>query len=1245
MASDELLIKIAADFSDVESGFQDNSKLWEKYNKDIASGEKAIKEYQDTFIKANQKVNDQLKKNITQISNEGKAAQKLQKDFENLAKKNVEAFDSKKLETFNKALAQVSNNMGSIENLNLNVDDFDKLLGLLSSTESDFEAVNVLVGFFEDKMKSAAVSVADSFETVKKKIDETKLNIGSTEDFIKSINKQIKTVAPGQAQANLISERDAATQALREEKVALADYQAQLKKAREENVSMTTQLRKVKDELVQLEIAGERGGDRWIELSQQAETYNDAIRSTNAELRRTSSSTEGLDNLIGAASGILGVFSAAEGATALFGNESEDLQKTLVKLNGAIALLNGLQAIQTELAKKETITARALTFVRGQYAIATDSSAKATIRLGAATKLLGIGLLVGALAAIVVYWKDIAEAIGLTNKATDSLNKINKVALDNAGKEIGRLKALEVELTNTNTPLNRQREIKNELLKQYPNYLKALGDEKSSAEDITKAFEELNKALILNAQIKASSEAIEDKFRQVLEARERLRRVEGLEIPNKAVKDAAIDQAKKQIAEAEADFEEFADRIGLTLAELNAELNSRGGDPTKDGDNFEKLKKEYQSLSDLLKELVDRQEEYRINAIENGREREKAILIERLESEKQAYEEEINALKVSEERKAKLRKEFDKLYNQQTGIAYEQLRKDLDNIDQKYDQELDAVKLKAISAIDAVFKTTEENDRKSIQNRYESIRKELLDQINKTNSVLEKANIAKLVFTLNKAENNDLKDFDLNTNLDRVDREKEIAEAILDIQQANARNTIKNEQLKQLQLLALEKNYLNNVISTYRDSFEDLQDQNLFQSLTDQLKNASDPEDIQNIADELREAFGDDVAQNILDVVAALKEVGNEISNLSQKSSFQTLIDDIGEWTSSLESFSRKLADTLGLQGQQAEEFAQSVATAIGTTYESLQTIFQLEIDDQRRKLDAIQESIDGVENELEREQQLYEDGYANNFEARQEDLENLKAQKRQEEEELKKAQKRKAQLAKAEFLIDTVSQLSNLITASTNIFKWASKIPIVGVPLAVGLIGTMFGAFAVAKSKAFQAIGQGGTSFRRGLHEGAVQLDGPSHERGGFGVYNSETGQKVAEFEGREKVYVLNATQNKRYSRLMDAMIEEERGGRKVKDSLMDMYNIPKLGTTTLNIVERANQNQVVANKSKQDRSQKSDKAFEEIAKLRDDFNREFQGSKQERKSKTETWETTHYFFVKKDGVTKKYKKKHHDN
>jgi len=1251
--NDEILIKVALDATKLESGFRDHSKLWDLHNAEVEKGKKTQEEYVNNTIKSRTNLNKALKTNIDKVAAEGKAVQALEKKFESFNKKNEKSFNTQKIETFNKSLEGVSKNIANLEQFNISTEDMDYLTSKLSVAQDDFEALNILVDFFESKMKDSATTVADSFDVIKKKIDETKLNISSTEGFIKEISKDISSTAPGQDQANLIAERTAATKALNEEKIALADYQIQLKKAREENVSMASQLRKVKDELVQLELAGERGGDRWIELSEQAQKYNEVIVNTNAELRRTSSSTEGLDNLIGAAAGIVGVFSAAEGAASLFGNESEDLQKTLVRLNGAIALLNGLQAIQTELAKKETIAARALTFVQGQYAIATDASAKATLRLSAASKLLGIGLLIATLAAIVVYWKDISKWIGITTEKTEALNTVNKQAINNSTAEIGRLKSLQLELENTNTPLDRQREIKKELLDQYPTYLKALGDEKSSAEDITTAFDNLNKALILNAKLSAARELIGEEFKKVLEAERKaaLGEVSTYQTIANGIKNAFSNpalagintvsdnftDAQKNLSEAKKDFEDFEDFITKFIGDTNFELNKLGGDPTKDGELFKDAIKEYEKFSSLLANLVDEQEDYRIEAIENGREKEKEILKAKLNDEKENYQQQIDDLKVSEERKAKLREEFNKLYNEQTGVAYEQLRKDILKIDEKYDNDLLAVKLKAQSAIDAVFKSETELERKAIEDRFDAIRQELLEQLEQTEDLTEKNEIKVKITTLNTAENAELSNFDLNTDLDRVDREMEIAETVLSIHQNNASDLILNEELKQLQILKVQEDGLKKRLALLSGSLNEsqLEELNKFQEAID---NASSDIEAKELGDALAKSLGDETAIEILKVADALKKVGNEINKIGSQSGLGNTINEIAEWTSSLEGFGLKLAESLGLQGEAAKEFAEFTANAINSVVDGLNALFDAEIEQRQAKIDSIQESIDAVEEEVEREQQLYEDGYANNYEARQEDLNSLKQQKKKEEEELKKAQKQKALIQKAEMIANLASQASNLITSVTEITKAHSGIPFVGVALAIGFIATMFGAIAQAKAQA-QSI-TGGQNFRRGLQEGPLSLSGPRHEERGFGLYNSKTGERVAEFEDGEKLYTVNKRQQHKYTDVLDAMVADSKGTGNLETFLKQKYSVDPLGNETIQIVKHVNEITVKSQKTKEDASGTDEKLLNEIEKLRSDFAEEFKGHRKKEEDKTESWETKEYYHVKKGNKTKKYRK-----
>lgn len=274
----------------------------------------------------------------------------------------------------------------------------------------------------------------------------------------------------------------------------------------------------------------------------------------------------------------------------------------------------------------------------------------------------------------------------------------------------------------------------------------------------------------------------------------------------------------------------------------------------------------------------------------------------------------------------------------------------------------------------------------------------------------------------------------------------------------------------------------------------------------------------------------------------------------------------------------------------------------------------------------------------------MYEQGFANNYDARQQDLENLKAQKQKEEKELQKALKRRAALQKAEFLVQTAVQFGNLITASTNIFAVATTPPVgpFGIPLAIASIAAMFASFAAAKLTALNAINQSsGQNFRTGLKKGKLSLDGPSHEEGGFGLYNSKSGQKVAEMESGEDILVFNRGQKRNYTHVIDALLADANGKTDFETSMRNHYNLTKSGPVTMGVVERVNTVIIKAQTAKGNAAIQDENVIKEIKEFKEMFRDEFSGYKDERENETKTWETPEFYHVQKGNTIKKYPKK----
>jgi len=224
--------------------------------------------------------------------------------------------------------------------------------------------------------------------------------------------------------------------------------------------SLKAQLRSLKAELAGLD----EGSKRFRELSRQAGILEDKIGDVNARVRRLASDTQGLDALLGAAQGIAGAFSIAQGAAALLGKENEDLQKALLRVQASLSVLNGLQAVAATLNKDSAFSVIFLSRAKEAYNIAITKASSLTRIFGItaaqawAAATLGLSVLVAAVAALVLNFDEVAKSLGFVDKENDNLNKTLQ-------KQIEVQKQLRLEKENRINQLQQQLDLEVELLK------------------------------------------------------------------------------------------------------------------------------------------------------------------------------------------------------------------------------------------------------------------------------------------------------------------------------------------------------------------------------------------------------------------------------------------------------------------------------------------------------------------------------------------------------------------------------------------------------------------------------------------------------------------------------------------------------------------------------------------------------------------------------------------------------------
>jgi hypothetical protein len=154
----------------------------------------------------------------------------------------------------------------------------------------------------------------------------------------------------------------------------------------------------------------------------EAGSIKDSIGDARAEVGYFASDTRRLDAVLGGVQAVAGAFGAVEGALALAGVENEDLQKTMVKLQGAIALVNGVQAIQNALQAESAVRIGISTAATKLYTLVTGGATGATLAFRTALMSIGIGVAIAGIGALIANFDKLKNAIFPADAALKGLN-------------------------------------------------------------------------------------------------------------------------------------------------------------------------------------------------------------------------------------------------------------------------------------------------------------------------------------------------------------------------------------------------------------------------------------------------------------------------------------------------------------------------------------------------------------------------------------------------------------------------------------------------------------------------------------------------------------------------------------------------------------------------------------------------------------------------------------------------------
>lgn len=867
--------------------------------------------------------------------------------------------------------------------------------------------------------------------------------------------------------------------------------------------SLRTQLKEMRLELAAMELAGKAGTEEFVALSEQAGNLADQLGDTSQRIAHLASDTKGLDAGVSAVRGLAGAFAIGQGALAAFGEQSEEAAKAIQKVQGAMAILQGIQEVanvlnkdsalmvylqtyarqahtaaiveetaaetaQTTATVENTATTEAATVVTEANTIATEAAVVATESLTAALLANPITAIIAVLAVAAVALYTFAQAQKEVGLSTEEANKMLEA----------QQKFLEEDIAITDRRL-KVKEAEANALKRNQSVLTQIGIDR------------------LNAQISDNKLAIEDAYRTAL----------------------ALDTNDKNYAETR---QKILDRIDkLEKDNLNAATQI----------NADRIKMEREKKEELAKLQLDTLKQ----RFANG-EAERAIL-----QQTRAYANDIQASKIAEMKDgqdkeiATIKKGVaDKIaaLDQEHGARLRNLqeqRKEAQielSVAGEADKDVIALRIEGLNQQialeqqqgktinDLKAQVTEEGEiaAEEVRKKYRAQQIAFDYDIQQQLLALEKDSTDKRLEQLRLAAEAEINAISAK-NLTKENQEKAINAVMLQLEH-DSLQVEKEQGLKQIELEKQKNVNLINENKLYATQSNRIIALKNIEILKEELSAAQKQLDLLKKSGDA--ATEQELANAEARVNAAKQGLQQAVGNTPPQTVMSLLLPGASQ-------------KELDFATQQVSSVFNSIGQAVDSYSKLVQDRYQKMIDAKQAAIDQDNQELDDLRSRLQAEIALRDAGYASNIQGILDQM-NAKEQARQEDLKQQEAYQQELQKSqKAQADAQTALQAANLITASTNIYLQATAIggPF-AVPVAVAAIAAMLGAFVISKAQTYEAIqpiqfGDGG------------MIGGKSHAEGGQKYFSPDRNAGVMELEEGE--FVTSKKQTEKFMPLLEVI------------------------------------------------------------------------------------------------------------
>lgn len=416
----------------------------------------------------------------------------------------------------------------------------DKLLSVLNESKKaiqNFSTAAISGGKGIDRaFENAAAAIEKGFADIDRIVDTNKASLAKLQEEYKRLSSEAAkafseardadyrryTEAAKNIQSEitlrekLINEAQASADQLLQEEKALKKQKEAAEKNVSTQISLRTQLRNVREELALLEANGQRGTEAFKKLQQEAGRLTDAIGDATTQARIFSHDNRGLQGMISGLSGVVGAFSAAQGAVALFAGENENLQKVMLKVQSLMSITIGLQQVANTINKDSAFMLTTVAKAKELLAAATN---KLTIALGGSTiaaKALMATLTLGLSVAITVIIAALSRLQSKQAEAKKAQEEFNKKVAEAAAKPVAAYRALQTEWISLSGSLKEREKWVQDNADKFNDLGFSVRNTKEAEELLVKNSAKFVEACMLKAKALAAQNIAAEKYEKII---------------------------------------------------------------------------------------------------------------------------------------------------------------------------------------------------------------------------------------------------------------------------------------------------------------------------------------------------------------------------------------------------------------------------------------------------------------------------------------------------------------------------------------------------------------------------------------------------------------------------------------------------------------------------------------------------------------------------------------------------------